>query len=639
MECARCFFSRDGRTDEKKCRVCGRSYRPSVNVYLAFITLTYLVFVAEFRYCLTGFRFAIKARPSLAVFHWLRYPVDILEHPALILVMGGLMALLVLAPVMVSMLHGKRGGILLAVIALMLGPSWLLALLLVASIWIAGDYRLRLSSRTLSAILACVPVWLFYLIGSAASEDVVLPGAYYLPALAAIVIDIVLIALIVAVLRRLSWNARVAGVLLFILCVIPIAAHKIAVGDDEIRYGVFSRTFGLASNYFADIPHSAVRADIEAEIKREADADAAAAGGNPAKTATTETTGHPLQVPGLAPAAVDRKAREMRLRVAYETTILVENLRRQKEAVGQACRRYLDEHPNTRHRADILYVLARSLDMALDTRGLRDENQELDGGNLTVHFDASRIVGQESLALWQMLRDQYPESPYAAEASVKIADCLVRQGHLDQGMAAYDTVLKAFAAVVDEPSVDTKDLSVFTDVLKAGSLLRRRAWQERVEQQYAAAQRAMAFLQENRRPDGSHDAVLKEYLSLPPFLPAGRRREELAALLERAGQSPLADNLAYEIAMAEPVAFTRRKMLTDVKDKYARADGAAMALVALAELEASNESNRIESLRRAIGYCDELIRDYHTSYLSRVAEQKRRQYERLLETLGRGGSS
>jgi succinate dehydrogenase flavin-adding protein (antitoxin of CptAB toxin-antitoxin module) len=80
-------------------------------------------------------------------------------------------------------------------------------------------------------------------------------------------------------------------------------------------------------------------------------------------------------------------------------------------------------------------------------------------------------------------------------------------------------------------------------------------------------------------------------------------------------------------------------MLTDVKDKYARADGAAMALVALAELEASNESNRIESLRRAIGYCDELIRDYHTSYLSRVAEQKRRQYERLLETLGRGGSS
>ncbi|NLX59008.1 MAG: hypothetical protein GXY74_07955 [Phycisphaerae bacterium] len=640
MECARCFFSRDGRTDEKKCRVCGRSYRPSVNVYLAFITLAYLVFVAEFKYCLTGYRFAMTGRPPLSVFQWLRFPVDILEHPALILVMGGLLALLVLVPVMVSMLHGKRGGILLAVIALMLGPSWLLALLLVASIWIAGDYRLRLSSRTLSAILACVPVWLFYLISSAASDDVALPGAYYLPALAAIVIDIVLIVLLVAVLRRLSWNARVAGILLFVLCVVPIAAYKVSVGDDEIRYGVFSKTFGLSSKYFADIPHSTVRADIEADIKRETDADTAAAAGDPTLEAAIRNgaAAQPLQVPGLAPAGVDRKAREMRLRVAYETTILVENLRRQKETVGMACRRYLDEHPDTRHRADIVYVLARSLDMALDTRGLRDENEELDGGNLAVRFDASRIAGQESLDLWQTLRDQHPENPYAAEASVKMADYLVRQGHLDQGMAAYEAVLKTFGAVVDEPSVDTKDLSVFTDVLRVGPLLRRRARQERIEQQYAAAQRAKAFLQENRGPGGDHDAVLKEYLSLPPFLPAGRRREELAGLLERAGQSPLADNLAYEIAMAEPVAFTRRKMLTDVKDKYAGADGAALALVALAELEASGESNRAESLRRAIGYCDELIRDYRTSYLSRVAEQKRRQYERLLETVGGGGA-
>jgi hypothetical protein len=413
----------------------------------------------------------------LAVFHWLRYPVDILEHPALILVMGGLMALLVLAPVMVSMLHGKRGGILLAVIALMLGPSWLLALLLVASIWIAGDYRLRtfqpyaLGHPGLRARVVVLPHRQRRLRRRGLARRLLSagPGGHRHR-------------------HRPDCPDRGGAPPAFLECprcrrpAVHLVRHsycrpQIAVGDDEIRYGVFSRTFGLASNYFADIPHSAVRADIEAEIKREADADAAAAGGNPAKTATTETTGHPLQVPGLAPAAVDRKAREMRLRVAYETTILVENLRRQKEAVGQACRRYLDEHPNTRHRADILYVLARSLDMALDTRGLRDENQELDGGNLTVHFDASRIVGQESLALWQMLRDQYPESPYAAEASVKIADCLVRQGHLDQGMAAYDTVLKAFAAVVDEPSVDTKDLSVFTDVLKAGSLLRRRAWQ------------------------------------------------------------------------------------------------------------------------------------------------------------------
>ncbi|NIA21383.1 MAG: hypothetical protein GWP05_05315, partial [Anaerolineaceae bacterium] len=45
MECGHCYFARDGRTEDRWCRSCGRSYRPGVNVYLGFVTLVYLVFV------------------------------------------------------------------------------------------------------------------------------------------------------------------------------------------------------------------------------------------------------------------------------------------------------------------------------------------------------------------------------------------------------------------------------------------------------------------------------------------------------------------------------------------------------------------------------------------------------------------
>ncbi|MBN2582006.1 MAG: hypothetical protein JXL80_02985 [Planctomycetes bacterium] len=641
MECARCFFARDGRTDEKKCRVCGRSYRPSVNVYLAFTTLVYLVFVGYFKYCLTGHFFAMTGRPPLAVFSWARFPVDIQQHPALILVLGGLMALLVLVPVIVSMLHGKRGGILLAVIALMLGPSWLVALLLVASVWIAGDYRLRLSNKIVSAVLACVPVWLFYLIGSVPSEDVALPGAFYLPALTAIVMDIALIVVLLVPLKRLGWNARVGGVLLFLLCVIPIGAYKLAIREDEVHYAVFSRNFGLDSTYFADLPHSSVKSDIEELIAREAADDGEQpqddTGGKDTARQQAPEAESPLQVPGLPSEKVDHKAREMRLRASYEMTVLAEMLKRQKKDVIRACAWFLDTYPKTTHRADVLYVQARCLDMVLDTRGLRDENENLDDGNLTVRFDYSRITSDESAALWQTLRDDYADGPYAAEATVKLAAHMARNGQFDQAMAAYDKFFETFESVVAQPSLDTKDLSVFTDLLRVGPLLRDRRRVERIEQQYYIAQRERAFLAENRSDGGADDKVLGEYLSLPPVLPARRRREELAALLERSKDSPLADNLACEIALAEPVAFARRKMLNDVKDTYKQTDGAGMALMALAELEAAAETNRAECLQRAIGYCDELINHYRTSYLSRVAEQKKRQYERLLEALP-GGS-
>ena len=75
MECSRCYFSSDGRAEDRWCSSCGRSYRPAVNVYLGFVALAYLVFARYVNFCLTGNFLRMGAKPSWTVFAWARWPV------------------------------------------------------------------------------------------------------------------------------------------------------------------------------------------------------------------------------------------------------------------------------------------------------------------------------------------------------------------------------------------------------------------------------------------------------------------------------------------------------------------------------------------------------------------------------------
>ncbi|NIA21611.1 MAG: hypothetical protein GWP05_06530 [Anaerolineaceae bacterium] len=163
-----------------------------------------------------------------------------------------------------------------------------------------------------------------------------------------------------------------------------------------------------------------------------------------------------------------------------------------------------------------------------------------------------------------------------------------------------------------------------------GKRLRARARAERIEQQYQIARREYAFLVENRQADGADDAILAAYLSLSPFLPSENKRTELTLLLKRCGACPLADNLAYDLATLAPRADERDRMLRKVRADYRGTDGAALALLALAELEANAEGNRWRHLRRAVDYCNELLDQYPESYLARLAKQKKHQWEREL---------
>ena len=627
MECGHCYFAHDGRAEDKWCLSCGRSYRPAVNVYLGLVTLVYLVLIRYVNYCLSGNFLRMGDKPSWIMFHWARWPVDIQQRPEFILVLGGFLAVMVLVPVVVAILYGKRGGALLATVALVIGPSWLVGALLFGCIWIAGDWRLRLSSKVGSALLACAPIWLFYLIASVPREDVALSGAYYIPALVSILMAIVLIFLLLVPLRILRWNARVAGIALSLLCILPIWTYKLWVGEDEIHYALLSRDVGLASGLFVDIPGEIVRKEIQELVGSEIEAE----------EADKVLRSGKLQLAGLPVEELDKLARTNRMKINFKLQLKV-RINAQKEEVRQRCEEFRKGYPGSRHLADVYYTEARALDMDLDLRSFYDPLAT----SLPIRFSADRIVHNDndkdrdkdksSLAIWKRLRDGFADGPYAAEAAVKLAAHLARTGKLDEANAAYEEFFKTYRDEVNQPLPDTSNLSVFTDLLVVGKRLRARTRAERIEQQYQIARKEHAFLVENRQASGAHDAVLADYLGLGRFLPDENKRTELARLLKSCESCPLADNLAYELAALAPKEVRREKMLK-VSNDYKGTDGAALALLALAELAAHDEGDRRQGLQQAIDYCKELLIQYGKSYLARAAERKKHQYERALDSI------
>jgi len=617
MECPRCFYIDDQAVDDRRCAVCGRSYRPSVNVYLGLVALVYLVLLRYLNYVLTGAGFFdVWSRPRVpwAVFDWARQPVDILYRPQFIIVLGMMLGLLVLVPVVMSILYGKRGGGLLAAIALLLGPSWMLGAVLFVSSWLAGGWTLRMSHKTGSAIIGCLPVWAFLLVFSRPTVDVPLPGAYYVPALVAAVFDLAVILVAFVPLKRLNWNARVAGVILCGLCVVPMGLYMIIVGEDELHYELLSRSMGLESRLFEDIPGSELEGQILERIRLE---DAKEKERQRWKQAADKARGdNPLPVEE-ADEKARLAARLAREKMAYEIN-LQKSLEAEKTRTVELCRKFLGRYPNSRHVPEVLFTMVRALDMGVDTSVLREPGTS----NQPIHFDASHITGDESHKVCERLAATwFPDSCRAAVAMTKLADWDARHGAIDQALQRYARVLEAYRNEVDAPLPDLRKLSVFTNLLDVGQRLRARARADCIDEEFRAAQRQRAFLTENRDCPNCRNAVLADYLGINPFAAPETKRQSLTELLKRCPRCKLVDNIALELALLEPNVQGRMSALEDVITRYKGADGAAEAICRLAGIKTDLESNRLQNKKEAMRLYQDLLRDYPESYL--VPEARR----------------
>jgi len=238
MQCARCFFY-DNDVGDEVCRRCGRAYLPEANVYLGLLLLLTGSVAWILRQLLTGSADPF-IRPALDLGAWATWPPSIVDHPAYGLVMGGYLAMLAVAPIMTSILYGKRGGLLLAIIEALVGPSLLLAGAAALGVFVAASWPLRLHSKLVSVLLGLIPSAVWWFTATALSKvDRIAPalaGMIYVPPVAAVALAVLAAVGLVLIGKADRWHVRWPGTVLALVIIGPVVALLALVGVDEIRY-------------------------------------------------------------------------------------------------------------------------------------------------------------------------------------------------------------------------------------------------------------------------------------------------------------------------------------------------------------------------------------------------------------------
>ncbi len=292
MHCARCFFY-DVDAGDEVCGRCGRAYMPEANVYLGLLVFVTGGMAWTLRHLLTGNADPF-VRPALDLGAWAAWPVSIVDRPAYGLVVGAYLAMLALGPIMTAVLYGRRGGLLLALIEALLGPSLALPAAAAVGVFIVGSHALRLSSKLASLLLGLVPSAAYWFVAVAVSKveslAPALRGLTYVPPVAAVGFATAGALLLVAIGRADRWHVRWPGAVLAVMAAGPVMALVAFVGVDEIRFQIMCREplaqRGLLIQRYTEFlgrhPKSARAAEVRAQLAlalENAYAEAAGSGG------------------------------------------------------------------------------------------------------------------------------------------------------------------------------------------------------------------------------------------------------------------------------------------------------------------------------------------------------------------------
>lgn len=241
MHCAKCFFYESEVVSDDVCNRCGRAYMPEANVYLGILMLVTGGMAYTLRHLLTG-HLDPFVRPTLDLAAWATWPVSLVDCPAYGLVMGGWVAMLAAAPVLTSILYGKRGGLLLIIVIALLGPDIVMAGATGVGVWVAGNRRWQLGSKFATALVGLAPSVAYWFIATARGDVEALapalrPETYVVP-ISATVFAVTVCGLVVASGWGDRWHIRWPGSLLTVLAAGPVLALLAFVGVDTVRFGL-----------------------------------------------------------------------------------------------------------------------------------------------------------------------------------------------------------------------------------------------------------------------------------------------------------------------------------------------------------------------------------------------------------------
>ncbi len=143
-----------------------------------------------------------------------------------------------------------------------------------------------------------------------------------------------------------------------------------------------------------------------------------------------------------------RPEEQLYLKRRIARKLLLDLLADRREAY-QACKDFIADHPQSRYVPNVLFVQARALDTRLDERKLIG-----DAAQRELYTDFPHMASEP---VWTNLVTQYPDSPLAVAARLRLAQLHLRQGDIDTALASLTPTVATPYEPADRASEPTMD--------------------------------------------------------------------------------------------------------------------------------------------------------------------------------------
>jgi hypothetical protein len=433
-------------------------------------------------------------------------PLSVITHKWMIAVAGLTLGLMVFVPIIMSVLYRLSWAVPAVAIVAFIGHAPVLALTLTVGCMLAGRTPLRSDMPFVAMVLGFLPPGLYLMLFSfLGSESAALPVEQLLlkaPLLAALVAAVLSGAAVLSLARLSDYRSGVVWPVVTVLVATPMLLFFLLVGSDELEYNLMTAGLSPTDTLLEPLP-----------LKDWRDRN---------------------HIPNLP-------AKDLLLKVQ-------DDLRFQKQQLGQRCDRFLDEHRKSDRAAAVLWVRAQAASLVVDA-------QALAGGE--VRYDASYARG-ESAPSWALLADGYASSPQGALAQWHLGELALREGRIPDAMTRLkdcDQKLdKLLARRHHERAPSPADLNPF-----AGSALVPRLVYYQIAQTQAE-QLLWTIDQVHAEQDAPSAQALRDWRRLDPALPdyAG----QLGKLLASCANTAMADVLRLALALEDRDVDRRMTVLT-----------------------------------------------------------------------------
>lgn len=366
------------------------------------------------------------------------FPINVTERPVHAVVLGLTFASLVTIPISIAILYRFPFSIpFVLVIALLAHLPWL-AFTVLCSCVLASVRPFRLKFRYGAALVGLLPVVVYLFLATAGGDQVT--SAYASPEER----QMLAAPWILTVLGACTMLAAILGLARLTRCrpgvMTPIGAAMFAtplilfhrhVGADELSYRVLLNQWGPQSVSFE--PARDARGRVVELLHRWSSGD----------LDDIDPDGETFL--GLW-SGREATRREVQRRIA--TRFAVELLYQRREAY-EAAKRFIARYPTSRYVPCVLFLQARALDTRLSIDALLSEQPHRELYSDFPHVQSARV--------WERLLNQYPRSPLATIAALRLGQLKLRTGDVDGALAVLEQVRNTPVPASARSEIDPAD--------------------------------------------------------------------------------------------------------------------------------------------------------------------------------------